>query len=177
MDACSDDEWWQIDGSIYVLSQQQRSLRGDSKAVSHEDVPVDDQNRALWPNYCANRCTGFVPRTCKALNCKGYRRRRGLIEEMTRGLFWASNCNSQIAEVNALLNELRLSFDFSDSCQWYLGLYRTYHCFTDDTCDPVVEDWLPENAGDDTWIPESTIAPTEPPTDDGIGEGSTDDAW
>jgi hypothetical protein len=176
-DACSEDEWWQIDASIYVLSQQQRALRGNTKAISREEILVDDQNRALWPNYCANRCDGFVPRTCKALNCKGYRR-RGMIEEMTRGLFWASNCNSQIADVNSLLNDLRLSSDFSASCQWYLGLYRNYHCFTDDTCEHVVDDGIPEDVGGVEWIPEGTVAPTEPLTNGSIGEGGyTDDTW
>jgi hypothetical protein len=171
-DSCNDDEWWQIDGAIYVLSQQQRALRGDKVRAG---IPLDD--RALWPNYCANRCGGFVPRTCKALNCKGYRRRRrGMIEHMTRGLFWASNCNSQIAEVNSLLHDLRQNAGFSDRCQEYLGLYRTYHCFTDDTCEPVVV--LPENVGDDAWTPQGTAAPTEPLTNDEIGEeGYTDDAW
>jgi hypothetical protein len=130
--SCNGDEWWQIDNAIYVLSQHQRALRANS-TTQEEAIPVDDQNRALWPNYCANNCAGFYPRTCKALNCVGYRR-RSLLHTMTRGLFWATNCQNQISELNNLLNNMRNNNGFSDSCKWYLGLERQYNCFTNERC-------------------------------------------
>jgi hypothetical protein len=131
--SCNDDEWWQIDNQIYVVSQIQRKLRGDKEAIpQEEEVPVDETNRALWPTYCANNCAGFAPKTCKALTCVGYRRRT--LATVMRGLFYGSNCQNQITELNVLLTNLGNRESISSGCKEYLGLSRQYNCFTNATC-------------------------------------------
>ena len=173
-DYCNDSEWYDIDDAIYILSQNQRSLRGIDNGKRDLKLQPLVHRSLGWPNSCANRCAGFTAKTCKALNCVGYRR---------RSLFWASDCNNQISEVNNLLNNLRENGGFSDSCWFYLSLDRIYNCFTDEYCEPFVEDGVPED-GDDNWDapigedapPEDDWAPEDAPTEETTPpEG--DDTW
>jgi len=147
---CSSSEWSQLEYQIYVMSQKQRmrSLRGGEgeditmEAVTveegHEVAAVDDEDSApqrelAYPNYCANNCAGQAPRRCMAVNCVGYRK-RSLVEEMTRSLFWATDCNNQISELNNLINNMRNTAGFSQGCRQFLEQQRTYNCFTNAYC-------------------------------------------
>jgi hypothetical protein len=138
-DACSDNEWNQIDYAIFVVSQHQRNrgLRGENSTALADGPDVDtgiiDRELQYYPNYCANNCAGFAPRKCRAVNCVGYRR-RGMVETMTRSLFWATDCNNQISELNNLINNMRNVNGFSAGCKSFLGQSRTYNCFTNESC-------------------------------------------
>lgn len=133
---CSSSEWSQLEYLIYVMSQNQRNLRGaDEKGAEAfteyaEEEGEEGKQRELWPNYCANRCSGFTPRRCMALNCVGYRR-RGL--EMTRNLFWSTDCNNQISELNNLITNFRNN-GLSAGCRQFLEQQRQYNCFTNSNC-------------------------------------------
>jgi hypothetical protein len=149
--SCTSTEWSKIDNAIFVLSQLQRKLglKGNSSlnvtdTQFNDNEALDESKEKLqeavtsgrelaYPNSCANSCAGFATRTCKALNCKGYRRRE-MRERKKRGLFWATDCNNQISELNNLMTNLRNTAGFTTKCKDYLALSRKYECFTDDLC-------------------------------------------
>ena len=145
--SCTTTEWNTIDTAIYNMAKVQRklSLRG-GKSINMTDTSVGDEedgvtkdeseeintSRELYPNSCANSCAGFAPKTCKALNCIGYR--RALMDIKKRELFWASGCNNQITEMNNLITNMRNGPGFTTNCKNYLALSRKYECFTTQYC-------------------------------------------
>jgi hypothetical protein len=144
--SCTSTEWKTIDNAIFVLSQLQRKLRGNinvtdtpTSGVDINSTPEELQEAVIsgrelgYPTSCANSCAGFATGTCKALNCKGYRRRT-MRNSKDRELFWATDCNNQISELNNLMTNLRNTAGLSARCKDYLALSRTYQCFTTEKC-------------------------------------------
>lgn len=149
--ACSSNDWDIIDAAILEWTNYDyRKLRGsDAAIVSNDRIPVDENNRALWPWYCANRCDGFAPRTCKAVNCVGYR--RGLVETMKHGLYQAFlyfDCSSQSADLEQVISGIIWYNRVSPACVSYLNIPRQYSCYTDAQCYYVV----PDAPTDDIYI-------------------------
>lgn len=133
--ACSTNDWDVIDYAFYEfsLNQYDRNLRGANTTLAAKDQ-VDEESRELWPAYCANRCEGFLPRTCRAVNCVGFR--RSLVEMLSRGLYGSPLCDGQISEMEGVIIGVKGdTFNgLSSACRSYLNIPRQYECFRDTVC-------------------------------------------
>ena len=93
--------------------------------------------RALYPNYCANKCAGYVARQCRAVGCVGYRRRTldeeevlffessGVITESTPSFL--VQCAEEKEEALVVIGSV--SSTLSPSCQDLLSLPMDIQCF------------------------------------------------
>lgn len=82
------------------------------------------EERQLWPAKCRNNCLGYAPRTCRATDCVGYRRR-----ELSSGKSF--KCEDQVEFINHELNKLVNANLVSASCKELLMKPRKCDCYDD----------------------------------------------
>jgi hypothetical protein len=104
-----------------------RNLRS-TKASKLEHRPMDfihdfalkhdNRRQLIYPPTCKNLCAGYTPRTCRAVNCIGYRRK--LLKEDL-------NCANTTALINAdLENNIN---QLTTSCQSLVNAPRIIECY------------------------------------------------
>jgi hypothetical protein len=103
-----------------------RNLRASS-TINHEHVRELSTERELFPIYCKTYCRGYVKGTCRATNCKGFRRDlTSLIDDP-----YNATCPGMIELMNFTLNTLMKSKIVSSPCQRLLRKPRIFECFDD----------------------------------------------
>ena len=125
---CNEQDMYIMD-EIFSL-RVNRNLRGKEVAIEHRAIDfITDmtgskqhpERQLAYPLYCKDSCRGFAPRTCRAVNCVGYRRK--MVEEM--------QCANTTALINADLAYYSSTNQLSSSCQSLVNAPRTIECYDD----------------------------------------------
>ena len=136
---CNTADDAQID-KVFEPIKRERYLREAASTttdvdVSSTDIEVEEThaNRALYPASCKKNCAGYATGTCRATNCKGYRKKdRRQLQNLT--------CTDQVDAVHAELDLVMAKV--SSTCAVYLTrANRKAECF-DDVIYGVVENFV-----------------------------------
>ena len=103
-----------------------RNLRVASQ-TNQDSIGELNTDRQLYPIYCRDYCRGYAKGTCRATNCKGYRRDLGSSVENPYNV----TCPTRISSMNATLNTLIATGVVSSSCQRLLKKPRVFECYDD----------------------------------------------
>ena len=116
---------------------RRRNLRKNESAIRLSairelDDGDDETGRRLYPIYCRDYCRGYAKGTCRATNCKGYRRRnlkQKTIRELDDGGDAGAICETGIATLNNDLDNLIPQL--SEGCRPVVQDKLTLLCFDD----------------------------------------------
>ena len=136
---CNTADDAQID-KVFEPIKRERYLREAASTTtdvddSSTDIEVEEThaNRALYPASCKKNCAGYATGTCRATNCKGYRKK-------DRRQAQALTCADQVEAVHAELDLVMAQV--SSTCAVYLTrANRKAECF-DDVIYGVVENFV-----------------------------------
>jgi hypothetical protein len=146
-----------LEAALHAASQNQRRGLQDRNKVMKRKI-ISFRDLVFYPPGCKKSCRGFATGHCLVTNCAGFRR-LGLRDPDTRNLYWSSNCEGQMEELNDALNTIQayLSLD----CQALLDAPRLMSCITDEGC--VYESLAPDSdASNDSSNMETAILPSPP---------------
>ena len=125
---------------VFQLIKGERYLREAASTTTDVDVSSTDieleethADRELYPASCKKNCAGYATGTCRATNCKGYRKKdRRQLQNLT--------CTDQVDAVHAELDLVMAKV--SSTCAVYLTrANRKAECF-DDVIYGVVENFV-----------------------------------
>lgn len=135
---CSTPDNAHID-NVFKPIKRVRYLRVAAAAATPNATLTDAEiththvDRELWPAYCKNNCAGYVPGTCRATNCVGYRKKD---RRQAQTLTCADHIQMVNTDIDALLTKV------SSTCAAYLNpANRKVECY-DDVIYGVVENFV-----------------------------------
>jgi hypothetical protein len=110
-------------------STTRRNLRVASRTNDELNGEVSTVNRELYPIYCRDYCLGYAKGTCRATNCKGFRRE--LEDDYPIENPYNVTCPARIHSMNQTLDTLISTRAVSRSCQRLLKKPRIFECYDD----------------------------------------------
>jgi hypothetical protein len=103
-----------------------RNLRVASQ-TNEEMTGEMTTHRELYPIYCRDYCRGYAKGTCRATNCKGFRRELGAEYPIANP--YNVTCPTQVKMINGTLNTLVATRAVSSSCRKLLKKPRIFECY------------------------------------------------
>ena len=137
-DECTEEDNELID-TIFDYDYDQRFLRQLVDSDLEDGVDSDtNAHRELKPSKCKDNCIGIASGTCRATGCKGDRRRARKLSRNDTSVSGQNHrkaftpCDTQIATMHSLLDELVEMNHVSEPCKRYLEkTKRKTECYDD----------------------------------------------